>query len=375
VVTQVAKQYREQIAVALLVVAVVYIGCGLGLLFKGYDLVQVGFAEKSALDGYLFSHPVLVAVIAVAVLLVGVWGEPSPHARTLVLAAVGIGAVALVFAVITWIAAFSAEDGPFPAFVGVQGAGKVVGAFLVLAQIALLVLVLFFAGIALQALPRPVPAAAHWGAVYGQGGWAPGQDWQQPGPWQGQQMPPQQPGQPHPGQPSAPWAAPPSGGHWAPYGWQPGPSAHGAWGAPPAEGGWPQPAGWQHADHGAEPQAAPQEPETPPSNSDLYWRSAAEQAAVDEAAAPSHLAADAVVDAVSASDDEPSAGVGSWSHDAGPRAAELAGAEQADQLADQQADQVGRADQDQPAEGEEPVGEGRDDGNDTSGWWRPSAST
>jgi hypothetical protein len=360
VVTQVAKQYREQIAVALLAVAVVYIASGLGLLFKGYDFanVNIGFADKAALDGFLFSHPVMVACLAIAALLVAVWGEPSAHARTFVLAAIGIGAVALVFAVITWIAAFSASGRGVTSFAGIAGAGKVVGAFIVLAQIALLVVVLFFAGVALQALPRPVPARPHWGSPY-QTGWAPAQNWQQPGQWPGQH--PQHAAQPTdygPGM-AAPWTAPPAG-PWA----QPGKPT--AWGAPPYPGEFgaaPQPSGWEG---GYSPSGQPateaqsvDTPNTPESNADLYWRATTEPGEPsDEPAQPSHLA-DAPADAEKPADDGPTA-VRSWSEDAGPSAAEVATAD--------------AVDPDSPGPEYDDEEHTSDDGTDTSGWWRPSSS-
>jgi hypothetical protein len=408
VVTQAAKQYREQIAVALLAVAVTYLGCGLGLLFKGYDNAPAGFdfADKSALDGYVFTHPVLVASLALAVLLVAVWGEPSRHARTIVLAAVGIGAVALVFAVITWIAAFSADENRAFSFTGILGAGKVVGAFIGLAQIALLVLALFFAGMALQALPAPV-RAAQWGP-YAQPGWGPGPagpDWQQQhGGWSGQ---------PYPSQPTAPpWASPPAGpqGQWGqPPSWQP---QQPGWGQS-AEQGWQHPGqDWQHHGYeGAPTQAYEQQrpggeaAENPASNADLYWRSAGEQNAHESSHAspqpteqterpePGHLASDPAPSAAAdyegaapghaadpfsepgdrddatLADAEPTT-TGSWSSEAGPSASELA------------AEPVGQEPREHPEgsehseHSEHPGSETRSDDDqqtDDSGWWRPSS--
>jgi hypothetical protein len=396
VVTQVAKQYREQMAVALLVIALVYLGSGLGLLFKSYDNTSIGFSDKSALDGYVFTHPVLVASLVIAVLLVAVWGEPSRHARTIALAAVGIGAVALVFAVITWIAAFSADENRALSFTGILGAGKVVGAFIGAAQIGLLVLALFFAGMALQALPVPVRSTSQWGQ-YNQPGWGRAPDWQQQGQWPAQhheyqQQPQQQYGQQPPpwGAPQGPWGQP---GNWG--GWQP--QQPPGWGQP-SEQGWQQPGyGSQQAPaHDAAPTQAYEQPaadaeaDTAASNAERYWRSATPQESTQESTPwsppseptdrsdPAHLAVDEQAAAGAAAADvadstpthapEPLAEpgehadstaadaeqttVGSWSSEAGPNASELAAASSDD------------------ADPAEPEG---DEQTDDSGWWRPSS--
>jgi hypothetical protein len=407
VVTQVAKQYREQMAVALLVVALIYLGSGLGLLFKSYDNTSIGFADKSALDGYVFTHPVLVASLVIAVLLVAVWGDPSRHARTIALAAVGIGAVALVFAVITWIAAFSADENRAFSFTGILGAGKVVGALVGAAQIALLVLALFFAGMALQALPVPVRATSQWGQ-YNQPGWGPAPDWQQQGQWAGQhheqylqhqqqQQQQQQYGQQPPpwGAPQGPWGQP---GTWA--GWQPQqPQQPPGWGHPSEQA-------WQHPGYGSQqspPDAAPTQayeqpaaeaaPDTAASNAERYWRSATPQesepwypppvgpAEPAERSDPAHLAAEQSTELGAAADDvaestpahapqsfaEPGehadqtapdaeqTAVESWSSEAGPNASELAAASSDDD------------------DGVEPDSNEHDEHTDDSGWWRPSS--
>jgi hypothetical protein len=249
-----------------------------------------------------------------------------------------------------------------------------------LAQIALLVLALFFAGIVLQSLPKPLHATPQWGAPY-QPGWAPGQDWQQYGDWQGPPYP-QQPGQPpqHGGPQGAPWAShPQGGGQWAqqPPGWQqPRP---GDWQSPPAysagqQGQQPTEAYDQPGDADAASEAA----RLAASNAELYWRSTGGQdTAPDEPvepSPPSHLAdpapdtAPQVVDvtvaepgehrdATAATDEAPTT-VGSWSDDAGPSAA---------QLADEPDDA------DEPDEADE--GAENADGTDTSGWWRPSSNS
>ena len=354
-VTQVAKQYREQIAVALLAVALVYVGAGLGLLFKDWDDPSADFSVKSALDGYVFTHPVLAASLVIAVLLVGMWGEPSPHARTIVLAAAGIGAVSLVFAVITWIAGFSADESSAFTFAGVLGAGKIVGAFVGLAQIAVLAIALFLAGIALQALPRPVRAGPQWGSPYQPGWQQPGQDWQQQGEWPSAGHP----GQPHyPGQP-APWTTPPQG-QWGQPSWQH-PGQPPGWGQQPPPG-WQQPGpGYEHVG-GAEP------PPTPQSNAERYWRSAEqpESASPTETSGPSHAAAAAPAETVG----EDTVAEPGEHRDTAAGPSEQAGADSQDAAQAAQGAAAGGSDADQGDD----RGSRVEERDDNSGWWRPSSS-
>ncbi len=173
-VSDATKKYREIFAYGLLGVAALYFISGLSLLFKsGDDLGDAGFADKSALFGYIFSHPLLVISLFGAVALATAWEDNSKNAKTIVLIALGIGALSLLFALICWLSAFGADTGTGGfIFNGVTGAGKVVAIFLGLAQLGLLGLVEFYAFTVYQTFPKPVPAQhqqGQWGQQ--QAGW------------------------------------------------------------------------------------------------------------------------------------------------------------------------------------------------------------
>ena len=73
-VSDATKKYREIFAYGLLGVAALYFISGLSLLFKsGDDLGGAGFADKSALFGYIFTHPLLVISLFGAVALATAW--------------------------------------------------------------------------------------------------------------------------------------------------------------------------------------------------------------------------------------------------------------------------------------------------------------
>ena len=166
-VSDATKKYREIFAYGLLGVAALYFIGGLSLLFKsGDDLGGAGFADKSALFGYVFTHPLLVISLFGAVALATAWEDNSKNAKTIVLVALGIGALSLLLALICWLAAFGAdtETGSF-VFNGVFGAGKVVGIFLGLAQLGLLGLVEFYAIDRLPDLPEAGAGTAPAGPV------------------------------------------------------------------------------------------------------------------------------------------------------------------------------------------------------------------
>jgi len=57
------------------------------------------FSARAAAFGFLFAHPVAVLAVAGAVAVAAGFAEPSKNARTITLAALGLGAVLLLFAV------------------------------------------------------------------------------------------------------------------------------------------------------------------------------------------------------------------------------------------------------------------------------------
>jgi hypothetical protein len=203
------KKYRDVFAFGLLAVAALYLIGGLSMLFKSADQLNgASFSTRASAYGYLFDHPLLIVALVGAIALAVGFGEPSHSSRTVTLAALALGAVSLLFAVVSWLAAFGA-DGGFGYAAGIAGAGTVVGAILGLASLLFLALTTWYAYTAYQGLPRPVQAASQWGA---QGGWA-----QQQGGW---------------GQPQ--------GGYGQPA--QPGWGQQQGYGQP--QPGWPQPQGW-----------------------------------------------------------------------------------------------------------------------------------
>ncbi len=271
-VIEATKRHREMFAFGLLGVAALYFLSALSLLFKsGDDLGGAGFADKASLFGYVFTHPVLVIALFGAVALVTGFGENSKNARSVVLTALGLGALALVFGVICWLAAFGAESAGLSVFNGVVGAGKVVGVFLGLAQLGFLGLATFYAFTAFQTFPKPVRAQQQqwgqqppgWGQPGGydqaqgaqQQGWgqqpagydqAPPAGWGQQSGWSQQAQQAQQGGY---DQAQQSWGQPQgqSGGY---------DQAQQSWGQPPGQQGQPpaqpaQPSTWGQADASA----------------------------------------------------------------------------------------------------------------------------
>jgi hypothetical protein len=241
VLTDAVKKLRDVLAFALLGVAALYLISGLSLLFKSESDAGGPFSERAGWFGYLFTHPILVVSLVVAVLLVVGFGEVSRHAKVVVLGALGLGALSLLFAVICWVTSFAADDrsGFGALFGGVLGAGKIVGTFLGIAQLAFLALAVLFIGTVFQKFPRTARATSQqWGPQQGYGP-------QQPYPGSSGYGPYGQPGY---GQEQQGWGAAPP----VPTGYAgaPGAGAVGAppyseqqaWGQPPAEqAGWAQP--------------------------------------------------------------------------------------------------------------------------------------
>lgn len=224
-VTDATRKYRDIIAIGLVAVAALYFIAALSMLFRS-DTLFAGaggsFADNAALSGYLFSSVVPVASLVLAVLLVTRYGEPAPTTRIVVLAALGIAALDVLFAVISFFAQFG-SDLDF-GIGGTLGGGTFSGVVLGLAHLALLGAASLYLYTALRSLPAASPAPAPappWGAPgqTGYGGWA------SPGA-----------GQPGAGQPGLGQAG---------YGQQ-----------SPAQGSWQQPAptyGWGQADSGQQP--------------------------------------------------------------------------------------------------------------------------
>jgi hypothetical protein len=279
VLTDALKKSRDVFAYALLAVAALYVISGLSLLLKSPNEIGLDFSGKAAAFGYLFAHPALIFSLVAAVALVVGFGEASKSARVVVLIALAIAGVALLLALISWLASFGGNDNGQPFGGGVFGAGQIVGVLLGLAHLLLLGLAVWFAVIALKALPRTAPrSASTWGQPAGYGG-SPGygqpmwgqqqagsgqhpQAWGQPSSSQG--WPPGQPGgasatganapgwgdpyqamPDYQGQPASAWggAAPSS---------QPPTEAQPGWGAPGQPQQWGQAAPAAGQWHGAE---------------------------------------------------------------------------------------------------------------------------
>ncbi|MDP9318503.1 MAG: hypothetical protein M3O94_05400, partial [Actinomycetota bacterium] len=294
-VTDETRKYRDLISYALLGVGALYFIGALSLLFKSTG--GAGFATKSAFVGTYFEAPVPVVCLVVAVLLVTRFGELSTNARIVVLAALGIGGLDLLFAVITFFAQFGADAGF--GFAGVGPAGKVVGVILGLAQLTFLGAACFFFYTAFQSLPAPAVAAPQpW---VGDGGFAQygaptQQAWGQPDQSYPQQGYPQQ-GYPQQG-PSQGWATP---GESQPPAWGQAPSAPAAPTAPAAPAGpaapppassWAQPAptGWtqQQPQQYGSPAAPvpPQHVSEPTTQTPVWGQPEQSQAPAGDAPAP-----------------------------------------------------------------------------------------
>lgn len=290
-VTEALRKLRELFAFGLLAVAALYLVSGLSLLLKSGRAGVLGFAGgldfagKSAAFGYLFASPVLIVSVAAAVALVA-FGTPAKHARIVAMIGLAIAGVALLLAVIAWLASFADTSNGLGLAGGVLGAGKIVGSLLGLAQLLLLALTTWFGFAVFSALPKAARQTSSWGQAqgygaqqpYGQptwehqdGGYGQPQAWGQPSVQAGWQSGPPAGGQvaaaaaagwamPEQGQPASAWvSADPaygaplqgepgwSAGGQHPPQWYPGTPAAGQWqdpqGSPPPQGGqqWTQP--------------------------------------------------------------------------------------------------------------------------------------
>jgi hypothetical protein len=279
VIRETTKKFREPIAFGMLIVAALYFVSGLAVLFKSRDDLGLTFSGRAALVSHVFSDPVLVIALAAAVALVVAGREASRNAKAVVLIAIVIGAFCLLFALISWLSGLSADG--ISAYGGLNGAGRIVGIFLGLAQVGFLGLALAYAFAVFQSFPKTAKAPNGWAS--GQQGWgAPPQQWgqpqqsqqpwgqeQQPGwgqqPQQAWTQPPQQSwGQPQqPQQPQQPWAQSPQQGWTQPehpqQSWpqQQPPWGEPAGGTPPSGSGWHQSTGSPSQQSGWNQSAAP----------------------------------------------------------------------------------------------------------------------
>jgi len=186
VLTESAKKLRDPLALGLLGATALYLIAVLSVLFNG-DLAGK-FANRAAMVQGDFVNPVFVIITVAAVLLVAAVGEPSPMARTIVPAALGVQAFMLLFGVITWFAGYGV-DLPDNAnavldlggFAGITGAGKIVGTFVMLSYLGILGIGAFLTFTIFQGLPAPVrpqqQQQQQWG---GQPQWGGQQQWGQP---------------------------------------------------------------------------------------------------------------------------------------------------------------------------------------------------
>jgi hypothetical protein len=185
VLTESAKKLRDPLALGLLGATALYLIAVLSVLFNG-DLAGK-FANRAAMVQGDFVNPVFVIITVAAVLLVAAVGEPSPMARTVVPAALGVQAFMLLFGVITWFAGYGV-DLPDNAnavldlggFAGITGAGKIVGTFAMLSYLGILGIGAFLTFTIFQGLPAPVrpqQQQQQWGQPQQQQQWGGQQQW------------------------------------------------------------------------------------------------------------------------------------------------------------------------------------------------------
>ncbi len=280
--TEALQRLREPAAFALLGAVGLQLLAGLINLFSygGFTLNAYGEAA-----GYgLFANLNLALISVGVVLLVTRGASPTPQARTVVMAALGLVGAALVLGLISLLAGLVAE--------GMGGAAKAAMFFWGVSKLVLGGAAGYFVFLNFQAMQPPRPAAmpGTGGQVYGaQQYGAPDPYGQQQGqgqPQYGQQYP-QEGGYPQYGQPAAPSQQPQQYGAPDPYGQQqgqqPGQQGQGQPGQPqygqpqygqPDSGygqqpqyGQPQ----QQPDHGQWTRQFGEEQSSPPQQSDQNW--------------------------------------------------------------------------------------------------------
>jgi hypothetical protein len=195
VLTESAKKLRDPLALGLLGATALYLVALLSVLLNG-DLAGK-FANRAAMTQGEFVNPIFVVITVAAVLLVAATSEPSPMARVVVPAALGVQGIMLVFGLITWFAGYGVDlpDNPnavldIGGFAGITGAGKVVGTFAMLALLAIVGIGAFLTFTIFQGLPAPVRPQQQQ-QQWGQQQWGQQQWGQQPQQQWGQQQPQQ----------------------------------------------------------------------------------------------------------------------------------------------------------------------------------------
>ncbi|HET7174347.1 MAG TPA: hypothetical protein VFI30_08785 [Nocardioidaceae bacterium] len=241
------ERHRDALAIVALLVAALFFVAGLGMIFKSANQVGGPFTLRAAAYGHLFSAPLLILGLVAAVALASGFERPSRNARAIVGSAAGLGALSLLFGVISWFAALAAGQSQGPMFAGIFGAGKIVGALLGAATLLALGLVCFYSSRVYRMLLPTTSAYAEGPSWAGAGGWSPGQQPGWPPPGQGGWAQPEhgagQPGQPGWSRPGpGGWGGPPDAGPWspAPAHYPPQPGAERPWGdSGPQPGGQP----------------------------------------------------------------------------------------------------------------------------------------
>jgi hypothetical protein len=192
VVTDATKKLREPVAYLLLAFVGVYALASLLGLFVGDEFTSAARVVQGNLAAPGISGIALLVALAGAVFLVTEFGEPTPNARTVTLAALVLVGVLSLILLIAAIAGFSNDGDALP---------KVVGFLYDVGGLALYALVGFLILRTFQALPAPAKAIGAQGAqgVQGQYGGQPQYGVQQGG-YDASQYGGQYGGQPYAGQ-------------------------------------------------------------------------------------------------------------------------------------------------------------------------------
>jgi hypothetical protein len=246
VVTDATKKLREPVAYTLLAFAGLVALASLFRLFVGSDFTSSAGVVQGTLTPPGLPALVLLAALAGSVALVAEFGERTPNARTVTLAALSITGVNVLLGIVTAFAGFG-ETG--------DAGLKVVGFIYALGGLALYGAVGLFLFKTFESLPAPVraPKPSPHGQFAGQGhgqGQGQGQYAQQGGQFgaqYGQQGGQGQYGQYGSGQ--GQYAQPEHGqGQYGAYGAGAGAGVVGGYAAGQAEGQWPQEQSWSQGE-------------------------------------------------------------------------------------------------------------------------------